>query len=355
MKRTALLLVCFTCVLFTSCKPVIGTVTDEEALAAGKRLEAIVKSGDSKAVTLFLDMPAMYEIFKKKSRNAEAMKKEFADPLSLELFFRQYTDIAKNGSFMLLRSYNKNGRQHILFRSFMDGAINYQDFQLIKVNNKVKADDMLNYMTGEEISSTFATTADALMNVNKKERYADTIIMIRKLYGEGQYYHLKEIYDRLPLSLQQARGIMSMNLQACSYISGEAFSVALNKAIALYPDSPVAYLCMMAAATQSKDYDKALFAINKIDEITGGDPYLDHYRAGLYWMMKKPAETIALLEKVNAYDPGFVINNRALLRAYTSVNEIDKAKKVIAAYKASKNFSQRDMDTFVQEFPQLFH
>lgn len=355
MIRTALLFVCFTCVLFTSCKPVIGTVTDEEAAAAGVWLETTIKSGNAKEVALFFDMPSVYKIFEKKCRNAKAMKEELSNPLFLESYTQQMIDNEKKGSCLLLRCYKKNGRQRLLFRLIGDGDINYHDFQLTKVNNVVKAEDWLNYMTGEDMTSTFATASEALKRASANGHYGDTINLIGKLIADGHYYSLKEIYDRLPPSLQQARGIMLLNLQACRNISKEASFVALNKAVEWYPDSPVAYLCMIEIAAQNKEFDKALFALNKIDEITGGDPYLDYYRAGVYWLMKKPAEAKALLVKMNAHDPGFVINTRALLRAYTIDNEIDNAKKVIAAYKTSKNFSKKDMDTFVEEFPQLFH
>ena len=224
MIRTTLTFLFFSCILFQSCKADKGTVTKEEAAAAGLRLEAIVKSGNAEAAALFFDVPSMYEIVKKKIRNTKDLKEDFDEPLLLLAFTQQIVKIAKTGSYQLLRSYEKDGRQRLLFRTMGNGDINYHDYQLTKVNNVVKAEDVLNYMTGEDVSTTYAATTDALADVSvKDDRYADTIKLIRKMGAEGHYYNLKEVYERLPAELQRGRGLMTIYLEACRAIGGDAF------------------------------------------------------------------------------------------------------------------------------------
>ena len=357
MIRTALV---FVCVLFISCAPDRAKVSHEEAIAAAKKLEDYVKGGNVDGLAAFIDLPSFYSTLTTKSRVAKdpTLMKGFKSTFSMKAFAQKTIEGARQGSFLLLRQYEKDGRQRLLFRLMTATGITYQDYPLIKINNTIKADDVFSYTNGEDMTTTLADAIDVMVPEGDLEtgaKRADSLVRLKKLQERGDNQGIKDLYERLPVSMQETKGFLILYMEACKNTDRAAYKAAVERLSTLFPQIPSAYLLLIDISTEAKDYKKALFAIDKINEIigAGGDPYLDFFKGNIHNMMGKPAEAKAYFEKLYAFDPELRSNLGALITAYVTSNEIDKAKKLVDTYKTSKIFNQAELDLVYENYPVL--
>lgn len=362
MLRTIVSFVFLSCILFQSCLTVAPKVTKEEAIAAAKRLESVVESRNMDGFSSFFDKDAFCKILESKSRAAKdkSTMKEFRSGFSMITLAKTTIEGVKGGRYSFLRHYEKDGRQRILFRIMLGGGgFNYQDFQLIKVKNTIKAEDVYSYYSGENMSTTVAEVLDVLVPENidpkKSDKNRDSVLHIKKMNEQHNYVAVKESYERLPPEFQNNKGLLIIYIQACQNIDDTFYIAAMEKFAKLYPDAPNSFMMLLDAYILAGENEKALFAINRIDEIVGGDPFLNYYRALMYKNMGKIAESKACYEKTFAYDPTLAGNMEALILAYVEDKETDKAKKVIATYKTSKGFDQKELDYLEETYPALFN
>jgi tetratricopeptide (TPR) repeat protein len=161
------------------------------------------------------------------------------------------------------------------------------------------------------------------------------------------------MFERLPQDLQGSKAMLIAYMEACKRISSKDYKAALENFSRAYPNSPNAYLLLIDISALEKDYDKTLFAINKIDEIVEGDPILDYYRGNVYFLLQKNKESITCFEKVYAYDPELGMNMQALIAIYVKEEQVDKAKKIVETYKTSKGFDPVVLDLLNGKYPAL--
>jgi hypothetical protein len=349
MLRTFVL---FTCILFTSCGTDTAVVSDEEALAAGKKLEAMIKGGDVEGITAFFDEPSVYALMTEKSRASRVPKvmDQFRSANNIMRYAELVVKGAKRGDFSLLRNDAKeNGSQRLVFRVIgAGGGTAYYDFYLKKVKSKVKVVDVMTYESGDVLSSVMAEQLDLAVEGG------DQVNLFMQKKNNGDLEATKEIYRQLPLEMQQTKLIMTVYIDACQKTNDSNYTAAVENFTRLYPVSPGACLLVIDASEVTGDYEKGLLAINKLDAFVGGDPFLDHKRGSMYQFMDKPAESIPFFEKVYASFPEHTRNLRSLITAYVAVKDLEKANKMAAVLKAAKTLREEDQ-RFLQEYAELMN
>jgi tetratricopeptide (TPR) repeat protein len=344
---------------FVACFQFSQAQTKAEALATAQKLETIVSNGDAEALAAFFDLPAMMAILTEKSRAAknEELMEGFSSRFSMKPFAQGVVNGTKTGRFQLLRHYEKDGKQHLLFRVLTGRGINYMDFHLTKNGDEIKGSDVKNYVAGDEMTTILAEMIDALVpeDVDPLDlmNVADTMIVMKQMMDRGEVRGVKEMFERLPQDLQGSKAMLIAYMEACKRISSKDYKAALEKFSRAYPNSPNAYLLLIDISALEKDYDKTLFAINKIDEIVEGDPILDYYRGNVYFLLQKNKESITCFEKVYAYDPELGMNMQALIAIYVKEEQVDKAKKIVETYKTSKGFDPVVLDLLNGKYPAL--
>jgi len=359
MLRFILSFVCIACFHFSQAQ--VKAVTKAEAQATAQKLSDIVSAGDVNALAAFFDLPAMIGIITEKSRAAKnpELMEEFSERFSMNAFAQNLVTGSRTGSFQLLRNYEKESKQHLLFRMLTGKGINYLDFHLTRVGSEIKGSDVKNFIAGEEMTTILAEMIDALVPEDVDPlnlmNTTDTMIVMKQMMDRGEVKAVKEMYERLPPELQQSKAMLLGYMEACKRISVKDYKVALERFSQAYPNSPNAYLLMIDISTLEKDYDKTLCSIDKIDEIVGGDPVLDYYRGNVYFLLQKKEESRTSFEKVYAYDPDITMNIQALIATYVKEKELDKAKKIIETYKLSKAFDQKVLDLLNGRFPELLN
>jgi tetratricopeptide (TPR) repeat protein len=306
-RKTFLLLLCAT-LAFGACQIPEQPVSREEAQALGQRIERSIARRD----TLLLN-----HIFDEK-----ALARRVGDAMTGSLFSRAMISgavkgvvkgglggkvvqaVGKEGTYQLIREYEKDGRAHLLFRMFGGEGVNYHDYELVKRDDQVKAGDLYVYTSGENISLTLA---NALMRLNKEGSNKDltTTDNIRELMDRDEFQKARAEYEKLPVNPRSEKAYQMMHVRIESHLSTDEYIAALNEYKGLYPHDPNMYLLMVDAYTLQKDYPRALESVNKLDSLVGRDPFQDYERGLIYKMMDDTANERLCVERLHKNMPDF--------------------------------------------------
>ena len=139
--------------LLASCQSEKSTpVTAAEAREFAHQLESSIERKDP----AFFDNAISKKTFLKRANLPE--KDVDASGLTLGQSMKLGTSILGSTTnkiqYKLVKQYSKDSVQHLLFRLYIDGSLNYHDMELIKVGKEVQIADMFVYLTGETLSQT---------------------------------------------------------------------------------------------------------------------------------------------------------------------------------------------------------
>ena len=344
-----------------SCSPPERPVTKEEAALLARRIEAAaVRRNDLVIDHLFED-----QSFGKRVA-AEAGKPLDKDVIRGAIkgthdahFGRQIMQsLGKTGTYLLVKQYEKDKRRHLLFRLYGDGRLNYHDYELVKMDDQVKAVDIYIYLTGENLTKTIAEALLAMRGnmpdmSNEDLQKIESIKAIKSLLAQGDTQEAAEIFDKLPKELKRQKLFELFHLQIAQKTSDSAYSQALDEYEALFPNDPNMPLMMIDSYIMHENYPKALEAVNKLDSLIDKDLFLDYYRGLLYRVMKDPVQSLICLERLHKNMPDFGDGTVQLIACYADSGELDKATTLIRQTTKDASLSEDKLQTLYTLHPNL--
>lgn len=251
-----------------------------------------------------------------------------------------------NGGYELVKQYEKDKKQHLVYRFYGDDGLNYHDFELTKIGDKVWIADIFFYITGENFSKSLG---DFVSNVSRESKVdAQDLLALNKmkeLVAQDKHQEAKSVYDGLPQAMKNQKIAQVYNLTICSALDAEVYTKALSEFEVRFKHEPNMYLSLIDAYVLRKDFDKALEAINKIDAMINKDPYLEYYRYSFYTQLNKNGEAIQSLENLYKAMPHFGSGAIELIVNYLQAGEYEKARPVVAAYRENESFDQELLES----------
>jgi hypothetical protein len=337
------------------------TVSKDEALQFGHRLETTTNNGDPYMLNHIFDLDKMGEIITRKStvmseseEFAAGIRSGFAE--KMQGYGNKILATIENGNYRLLRGYEKDGEQHLLFRMYGKGGLNYHDFTLIKSKDSIRASDCYIYTTDELLSTTTSKLIDLmLVDLSSPEvpEDAKSLAQLSKLRNQGDYAGAKALYDKLTPKIKQDKPVQVIYLMITSKLDQSAYQENLEHYVSLYPNVSSGYMMMLDLYYLKKEGQKGVTAVNRLDSLVGTDPFLNFYRGAFYELAGEKASGLACYEKAYRSDPEIAVNTEALLMAYGEAKQNDKAKSLIAGYKKSRIFKQETLDNIYKLYPAL--
>ncbi len=330
-------------------------VNNDEAKTLAAGIEKSVKNDNPDVFDNLFDRSSLRKNIAKSNPDISSGDlNDLVSPTTLNQFGGQLLAAIKGGTYKLLRMYDDSGIKHLVFRMYGDGGLNYHDFTLVKTHGEVKAADMYSFLTGEQISATFAN----LMTLNTVKSNDNTaksnfFVKIMAYKNKGEFKNEIDVFNSLDSADRHNKTLQLVYIDACKHIGNDEYKKALEDYEALYPNEPNAYLLMLDVYYLNAEYDKALMAVNKLDTLVKGDPVLNLFRGNIYKQMFKAAESKASFEKCFAYDPYIKNNMQQLAASYADDKEYDKAKAVIARYKQNPQFMEQDIEPIYTLYPVL--
>ncbi|HVU57841.1 MAG TPA: hypothetical protein VHD83_22420 [Puia sp.] len=263
--------------------------------------------------------------------------------------------MGKDGTYELIKQYEKDKKQHILFRLNGDGGVNYHDYELVKKDDAIRAADVFIYMSGENISKTIA---DALQltsqNIPKEDLdKINKVKTIKALMAKGDNEEALKLYDELPDAIKKEKAYQLIHIRLTSKLDNDKYIQALNEYRALFPKDPNMYLMMVDAYALEKNYPKALEAVNKLDSLIDKDPYQDYERGLIYLLMKDTVHAQQCLERLHANMPKLNKGTVELMETYYYTHDEDKAAHLIREAKDSSYLTEQNLEVLYSYHPDL--
>jgi tetratricopeptide (TPR) repeat protein len=361
MKKTTLLL---TVTIFLSgTVPYLAftqtyAVSTAEATQLAQSIETSINAGNATLFNKSFYLPEMLKIIQQKSRKAKqpGFMQSFGRTFSLNGLGENIVTVIQDGNYRLLKVYEKDNKQHILFRMFGEG-LNYHDMILFKVKDSIKIADMYVYLQNEHLSTTMANLIDDTEDPSNKNVLSNkrktTVLKLKELRDKKDYAGVKALYEGLDPDLKKNKIFIMANVMACKEIGVDVYINALEQYAQGDPDAVNAYLLMFDVYYTNKEIIKGMEVINKLDSLINKDPLLDYFRGNFYLLDNKLEDANGVFEKVFAYDPSIGLNMQNLVLTNLALDKKDAAKAVVAAYKKVRDFNTKLIDELYQEAPEL--
>jgi len=336
-------------------------VTKEAASNLAKEIESSVKHRQ----TTKLNNIFAADVFTRRISTASSKKidRDFLAGVKKgidELKFGQqiFNGIGATGSYELVKQYEKDQKQHLIFRFYSTGGINYHDYELVNTPDGIKAADVYIYLSGENLSKTMAETMMMMSEDYKDMSKEDlekfqSLKKIRKLIANNEFEKANEYYEELPQKLKDQKLLQVTHVQIASGLGNEFYERAMEDFLKKYPKEPNMQLMMIDRYILKKEYPKAMECINTVDSMINKDPFLDYFRAILLKMEGSNQEAVACLERLNANMPEFGAGTVELISQYAGNNEQTKATALIRKYKKTSGFDSSSLENIYFLYPDL--
>lgn len=355
---TVLLLI----LLLAACKGEEKPVSKEEAAQMARDLQSSIKKRNASKFNEAFDVEALIERMKKGASfkmNVGTVRGVAEGFKSGQLGTELIRSLGKGGTYELVKQYEKDKKQHLVFRLFgADGKMNYHDLELVKKKEQVKVADMFIYLSGENLSTTLAQTMAMMdesydsMSKSEKDKI-NNVKKIRRLLTDGKYEEANNLYQQLPDVLKQQKMAMIINVEIASGLGDEAYIKSMDDYEKAFPNAPNMYLMKIDASILRKDYLGALKAVNQLDSLINKDDLLDYHRGLISNLMKDKEAQRKYFERLVANKPDFTPGMLELLVHYMENNEAGKAVPLLKKYQAHPEADKDQIDALFTLYPEL--
>lgn len=334
-----------------SCSEPEKPVTKEEAVRVAASLAETIGRRNASLLNKLLDAEAFENRIHQQSQfklNRSMVAGAMKGIRGGEFGHQIVTSLSKKGTYELVKRYEKDKHQHLVFRLY-DDQLNYHDYELIKKGKEVKIADIFIYTTGENLSTTLAQSlqymeeSNAIDQVGKGE--LKKIELIKRHIKDNNYEKANKLFLQLPAVIRKQKLYKIIYIQIASGLETDQYLAALNQFQQEYPDAPNMYLLMIDAYFLKKDYPGALKCVNSLDSLINKDPFLDFYRALIYKESEDHTNKMVCLERLYQNLPRFGAGTLELINAYAEDKQWEKAVPLAKQYSKYKDADRETLES----------
>jgi len=339
-------------VLISSCKDKIKPVTKEEAKEFAKQIEISIRKGDATVLDNAIDTKTMVD---RMNLPADAKTKGLSSGLKdgMKLGTVIVNTLTGKGNYDLVKQYEKDNVQHLVFRMFKDYMINYHDLELINTNGQTKVADVFVYLTGENLSETMRSIYMQMDDnaTNTASQWLKKIPEMHTLINSSRYDEANNIFNQIPQDVRSGHAFQLLHLQVATGLGNEEYEKAMNEYNTLFPNDRAIPLLMIDAYVARHDYDKALQSVNELDSMINKDPLLDLYRAFCYNLLYNSEKQEEYLKRLVNTMPFFEEGLTQLIKFYLKQNKYEQAKPLVERFKTKSEFDQQGLNDLLNQYP----
>jgi len=337
MKPTPVYLIVIISLLFTACTAKQKPITKEEAVEFARQITKSIENEDPR----FLNNAIDFDRIAAKMKISSSDRKLLKDAWPRVQFGEQITNVVtKGGLYSFMRAYEKDGVQHLLFRLYQDGSLNYHDMELTRVKGKCKIGDLYVYLSGENFSETLRSIFDTMFEERDGDKWMQIAKKISVKVKSGEYAGAKELFATLP-----------PNIQSLQELETDELIAAMEKYKKSFPNEPNIPFLMINVYVLTGEYTKLREAIDELDKQLGTDPILDLHRGNSYLLEDNKKEFRTHIERLVKNMPDFPDGLYQMAYLELEANEFEKAKPYIDKLKAMPRYDQEALHTLVEGYP----
>lgn len=262
--------------------------------------------------------------------------------------------IHNGGTYRLLRRYEKDGHQHLIFRLLADGGLNYHDFELVNTKTGVKAIDMYTYASGDFVSD--AVTNELTLDKDTRDltgdekESADLLKSMRQYLKGGNPDEANDYYNQASDKEKKQLLFQKLHLRIAEKQGDSSLRVAQQEYKTDFPDDAFIYLSIFMSSAGHQDFTQALTALNRFDQYMH-DPFLDYYRGMLYKTLNDPAASSIALERLHAEWPTFGPVIVQLIDNHCKAGHPDSAAMLVKEAENLKNITPEQLASVEKAYP----
>lgn len=322
-------------------------ISQSQVSAMARQLETAIREGKVDAAVALYDQDAMVDRALAGVGGPAALEQGFRAGLKrTSPIGRALGEIAKTGSYHLLRVRQVNGECRALFRLItQQNGLNYHDWVAgMNSQGQLKFVDQYIGATGELMSQTLRRAyvmAAAHASPTLLQRLAgsdkDFFNNIRTMAQMGADVRMKnykaalDVYATLPKSMQEDKTIMTMRLLAAQRVRKQdpsQYMSAMADFARLFPGDPCLDLVGLDFLIEERNFQDARDSLKRLGTFTGGDPYLGVLRGNIDLLEGGPANVAAArneYETATIVEPMLAQAYWALVTLDLKSNDYDKA------------------------------
>ncbi len=245
--------------------------------------------------------------------------------------------IGKRGSYRLVGIRERNDARWALIRLVSDDStINYHDLLIQRQpGGPPKVTDIDIAASGEPVTVTLnrylrPIAPGTRRRTKAEQEHVDSIgrmTEIVQLQTEGQHAKVLEKYRKLPESRQREKIALIARLRSATLVSATEHEAALTDLRKFHPGDRCLALASMEYHLQYGDHQQLLDAVNDLDRVIGGDPYLDVIRISALFGLNRTDEALSTLAATQSWDDSYYQVQYLLLLTSIVRGEFDKAEE----------------------------
>ncbi len=268
-------------------------------------LEGVQNSKDLPAEERF-DRRALIQLFSEKGGIAQSVAEK----------------IKQGGTYHFLRTRKlPNGNWTVTFRLVdADGGLDYHDLYLERRGgNLIQIYEFYLYHFDETFSETLRRTLVPDLYVDGKNDYGmpmsqlvlilykENKLLIQELskaFENGNYNRTLDLFEQLPKELQEQKTFQFWRLKAAQmHPDPSVYSFVLADVRQKFHQEGWVDFLSLDYFFNHHDYANALKCIDRIDQLVGGDPYLQNFRCWAYLNLKQFSEAEKRYAQAVAQEP----------------------------------------------------
>jgi hypothetical protein len=345
--------------ILASCRPPEKPVSKQEALAFAKKIEVAVIEHNQNFLDNVIDQKYFAIVVLRESHqlfNPGLSKQAKTVIEDLHVGQQIVSTTQKIGMFKLLRQYEKDSHQHLLFRYFADDAdLNYYDFELTGGDQGVKADDLYVYSSGEELSDKITgSLLESGKDKSDEDKQNDRLIADANQYLKGgNPDEAYSYYDQLPDKLKKEKTQQKLHIEIANKLGDSDYRAAVNEYKSIYPDDPYIYITILRQGEKHLGDAVVLDALNRFETFLPSDPFLDFYRGIIYQRLNKPAESRLAFYRFHSHWPLFGPVIGELVTNQVQAGHPDSAALLVKEAQRLNNITPEQLAAIKKAFPAM--
>jgi tetratricopeptide (TPR) repeat protein len=218
---------------------------------------------------------------------------------------------------------------------------------------------MFIYLTGENFSKTIgdviATMKDYVDREGKDnmQQHASAMVQVRALMRQERLEEALEMFNRLPAVMKEQKAFRLLKLNILAKVNMELYTQEILKFEKDFAGDASAQLVLIDVYFSTREFEKLLVVLDRIDTALGGDPMLHYFRALTCNQMGEREKAIHHLEILQKEVPQFGDGQLELMAYYIEADEPDRARKLMAAYRNNSRFDQAKLNNIRMLYPQF--
>lgn len=203
--------------------------------------------------------------------------------------------IGEDATYVLLRIKEVDGQPRPLFRLIADDAVNYHELELgtSRKDHVVRVVDIRVYASGDLLSESmtqmFDQVAVAMRAGGDPASIQRTTQALKEARVRGDSEEVRRLLSTMPPELRNAKPMRLAELMVGPDLDEAVYAEIMERYRHDFPDDPSIDVVAVDYYYLKKDMAGVLGAIEKLDKLVGGDPYLDVLRANAYLLDTEPA------------------------------------------------------------------